>query len=197
MSRFACLIAGFAVLASGSFAAADVVVPGRRTAGRVVLPVTVRRGAIRGENGNVQAKVIIPRYLLDGALDTYREVSPKPTTKDVDAGQATEAPATSNGLAPPSAPAPVPPPTSGAQATPPLGTIIAGIAMSLAAVSLVFVVRGNRTAKTLTLALLAGGLVLSAFAVGRADLVPARRQSNSEIVIQLVDDANEVSLLLR
>ena len=75
MSRLACLIAGAVVVLGGSFATADVVVPGRRTAGRVSLPVVVRRGAIRGENNNVQAKVIIPRYLLDGALDTYREMN--------------------------------------------------------------------------------------------------------------------------
>jgi hypothetical protein len=42
----------------------------------------------------------------------------------------------------------------------------------------------------------AGGIVLGAYAVGRADVVPGRRQNSPEIVVQLVDDANEVTLLL-
>lgn len=199
MSRIACLLAGIAAIWGGSFATADVVVPGRRTAGRVVLPVTIRRGAIRNESGNVQAKVIIPRYLLDGALDSYREVSPKPAAKDFEAPPAKDAPAD-----PAAAPAPElkkhaagpAPPRAGAGVTSPYGTIVAGLAMSLAAVSLVFVIRGNKTGRTVTLALVAGGLVLGAFAVGRADVAPGRRQASPDIVIQLVDDANEVTLLL-
>ena len=49
---------------------------------------------------------------------------------------------------------------------------------------------------TTALVLVAGGVILGAYAVGRADVVPGRRQNGPEIVVQLVDDANEVTLLL-
>ena len=68
--------------------------------------------------------------------------------------------------------------------------------MSLAAVSAVFVFHGNRAAKTAGLVIIAGVVVLGAYAVGRADVAPGRRQNGPEIVIHLVDDANEVTLLL-
>jgi hypothetical protein len=72
--------------------------------------------------------------------------------------------------------------------------------MSLAAVSLVFVVRGNRGTKTTALAVLAGALVLSAFSAASADLIPGRPNgpvpAPAEIVIELVDDGDAVTLQL-
>jgi hypothetical protein len=172
---------------------ADVVPPGRTNSGRVVLPVVIRRG-IRGENGNVQAKVVIPRYLLDGALESYRGAKVKPTAKD-EVGEAPAEKAPAPGEAPAAGGTPLPaPPKAGASATPPWGRIIAGIAMSLAAVSAVFVMRGRGT-KTAAAVLVAGSVVLGTYAVGWADVAVPRR--GPEIVIQLVDDANEVTLLLR
>jgi hypothetical protein len=202
MSRWVGLGAAALAVLLSAIVSADVALPGRTSSGRVVMPVVIRRGAIRGENGNVQAKVIIPRYLLDGALETYRSAKIKPTAKDAAEAPASEAapapPAAAPPAieAPPAAPAPVAPPKAGARAIPPWGTIIAGVAMSLAAVSAVFVVRDNRGAKTAALVLIAGGVVLGAYAVGRADVPPGRRQNSPEIVVQLVDDANEVTLLL-
>ena len=203
MSRWICLLGLFIAVTFSSIVWADVVPPGRRTNGRVVLPVTIRRGAIRGENNNVQAKIVIPRYLLDGALDSYRDAKVKPSAKDEVPPLDKETPA--NPGSPPAgaaAPAAAPPaapaasPKSEARATPPWGTIVAGLAMSLAAVSAVFVVRGNRSAKTAALVLIACGVVLGAYAVGRADVAPVRR-NGPEIVIQLVDDANEVTLFVK
>lgn len=206
MSRSVVLSAILFALAFSSLVYADVVPPGRRTSGRVSVPVIIRRGAIRGEANNVQAKIVIPRYLLDGALDSYRDAKVKPSAKDEVPPLDKEAPANpveprSGGAAPAGAtpaPAPSAPPKSEARATPPWGTVVAGLAMSLAAVSVVFVVRGNRAAKTTALVLLGSGVVLGAYAIGRADIpAPGRRQNNPEIVIQLVDDANEVTLLLK
>jgi hypothetical protein len=153
---------------------------------RVVAPLTIKRGEIRGEGRAVQAKITIPKKLVHAG-------GPPP------AGAApAAAPA-------PRAPAPAPnAPNAREQAGIPYGTVIAGLAMSMAAVSLVFVVRGNRGTKTTALAVLAGALMLGAFSAANADLLPGRPRGPvppggppaEEIVIELVDDGDAVTLQL-
>jgi hypothetical protein len=83
-----------------------------------------------------------------------------------------------------------------------MGTVIAGLALSLAAVSAVFVFRGNRGTKTAALALLAGALVLGGWSIAQADLAvppagPRRPVEEPKIVvIELAEDGDSVTLLL-
>ena len=56
-----------------------------------------------------------------------------------------------------------------------MGTLIAGIALSLAAVSLVFVVRGKRTTRTIAATILGGAVLLGAYAA-QADVPPDPRR---------------------
>jgi hypothetical protein len=99
-----------------------------------------------------------------------------------------------HGAAPPragSAPAPAVERQSSLQS---LRTVIAGIAMSLAAVSVVFIVRGNRNGRTVALAMLVGAMVLGAYGVASADIPD--RPERPQIVIELVDGGDSVTLLL-
>jgi hypothetical protein len=141
---------------------------------RVVAPLTIKRGEIRGEGRAVQAKITIPKKLVHAGPPAA-------------------------GAAPP-VPAPAAAPRAREQAGIPYGTIIAGLAMSAAAVSLVFVVRGSRTTKTTALAVLAGALILGAFSAAQADLIPGRPNGPvpppAEIVIELVEDGEAVTLQL-
>lgn len=136
---------------------------------RIVAPVVVKRGALREER-NVQAKIQIPRHL-------------------VGAGGFGAA-------APTGAAAPAPEDQGGGPA---IITIIAGLAMSLAAVSFVFVLRGNRKAKAVALAATASAMLLGAWSLARADIpVPERpqRPAGPQIVIELLDEGDSVTLLL-
>jgi hypothetical protein len=62
----------------------------------------------------------------------------------------------------------------------------------------VFVVRGNRNGRTAAMAVLVGAIVLGAYGVATGDLiVPGRgRPAQPEIVIELVDEGDEVTLFL-
>src|SRR5205085_4832067 len=167
MKACSCFTAALLVLALSTAAIADIPNPNRRqqnqnpvNENRAVAPVVVKHGPIRGEGRSVQAKIIIPRALLPG-----------------DAGQAVGAPAPTAPA--PAAPAPrfelIPPKPQTGSNTPPLGTAIAGIAMSLAAVSLVFVVRGNRVTKAAALIVLSGGLVATGWGIAHADIAGQKR----------------------
>ncbi len=76
-----------------------------------------------------------------------------------------------------------------------MGTWIAGIALSLAAVSLVFVVRGKRMTRTVAAAILGGAVVLGAYAA-QANVGPSPRQMGPQIVIELAEEGDSVTLLL-
>jgi len=76
-----------------------------------------------------------------------------------------------------------------------MGTWIAGIALSLAAVSLVFIVRGKRTTRTVAAAVLGGAVVLGAYAA-QANVGPSPRQLGPQIVIELAEEGDSVTLLL-
>jgi hypothetical protein len=140
---------------------------------RLSVPVTIKTEAIKGEGKNIKAKIIIPRQFV-------------------------HAPGGAGGAAPPTTGAA---PRSGDRGSLPMGTIIAGLALSLAAVSAVFVFRGNRSTKTAALAVLAGAVVLGGLGVAQADLaVPGgngpRREPKPEIIIELADDGDSVTLIL-
>jgi hypothetical protein len=146
---------------------------------RVVAPVTVRHGALRGEARDVQAKIVIPKHLVEGERVRAAPAAP--------ASAAPEAPAT--------APRATSPRKEARSA--PLGTVIAGLALSLAAVSLVFAARGSRTAKTATVTAFATVLGIGAVSALYADVVPpGKKQAETTIVIELVDDGQSVTLLL-
>lgn len=138
---------------------------------RVVAPVKIERGEIGGEGRSVQARIIIPRSLVHG-------------------GDAAGAPA----AAPRAGSAPPPPARD--QASIPAGTIIAGLAMSLAAASLVFVVRSGRAGKMAAVAVLVGAVVLGIFGAAQADLIPGRPVGppRQDIVIELADEGDSVIL---
>lgn len=98
--------------------------------------------------------------------------------------------------------APAPAPNARGEAGPPMGTIIAGIALSLAAVSLVFVVRGSRGTKLAAAAVLVGAATLGAWSAAQADLIPGRPNGpaaarGAKIVIEVVDDGELVTLQLQ
>ena len=96
---------------------------------RLVVPVVVRHGNWR-EGRDVQAKIVIPKQVIEG--EKYREAPGAP---------ATNAPATEPSAAPPTES-----PKKGARWPNP-GTVIAGLALSLAGVSLIFLKRGGRGTK--------------------------------------------------
>ena len=70
------------------------------------------------------------------------------------------------------------------------------LAMSLAAASLVFVVRSGRTGKTAAVAVLVGAVVLGIFGAAQADLIPGRLDGppRQDIVIELADEGDTVIL---
>jgi hypothetical protein len=141
---------------------------------RVKAPVIIKSEALAGEEKSVKAKIVIPKALLH-TLGARGTARPAAGAR----------------------------PESREQGSLPIGTVIAGLALSLAAVSAVFVFRGNRTTKTAALAMLAGAVVLGALGVAEADLaVPgsaeARRKAPppQDIVIELSDDVETVTLIL-
>ena len=135
------------LLAWNAPAPADIPAPARKQENRIVAPVVIRHGPIRGEGRSIQAKIIVPRSLLSGGDADARPIIPPLPGRDEEAR--------SN--------------------TPPYGTVVAGLAMSLAAVSLVFVVRSNRIAKTAALTVLSGALLVAGYGIARADLAPHGR----------------------
>ncbi len=192
MNGTCCALAALFLLACSAPAPADIPVPVRRQESRVVAPVVIRHGAIRGEGRSVQAKIVVPRSLLAGG-DGGDHIRPKRS------GTGTFIP---------------PPPSPNEEARshlPPYGTVVAGLAMSLAAVSLVFVVRGNRIAKTAALVVLSGALVVAGYGIAEADIAPgprpnrplpapapapALRADGGEIIIELTDNGDTVTLQL-
>jgi hypothetical protein len=176
MNGLAFLAAGSLILAWNPMVPADIPAPPKKDESRIVAAVTIKHGAIKGEGRGVQAKIIIPKSLVHAGGK---------------AGGAPPAAAPRTGNAP----------AADRQSNlPPLGTVIAGLAISLAAVSVVFIVRGNRSTKTAALAVLAGAMVLGAFGVANADLIaPGRGPAPpplGEIVIELADGGDTVTLLL-
>jgi hypothetical protein len=175
MNGLAYVTSAALILGWNPIAPANVAPPPKK-ADRVVAPLTIQRGAIRGEGRAVQAKIIIPKSLVHAGRP----------------GAAAPAP----GAAAP----PPPAPAREEAAILPFGSVIAGLALSLAAVSLVFVVRGNRGTRTTALAILAGALMLGAFSAAQADLIPGRPNgpvpAPAEVVIELVDDGDSVTLQL-
>ena len=167
------LITSAAVLLAWNPIALPNVAPPPKKNQRVVAPVRVERGEIAGEGRSVQARIIIPRSLVHG-------------------GDAAGAPP----AAAPTRSGSAPPPSARDQANIPVGTIIAGLAMSLAAASLVFVVRSGRTGKTAALAVLVGAAVLGIFGAAQADLIPGRPVGppRQDIVIELTDEGDTVVL---
>lgn len=175
--------AGLVVVISlflASAAQADIrVEPPKREPVRINSKVTIKHGAIKGVDRSVVAKLIVPASLVHPAE-------------------------------------PVPPPRPGAAPTrnaPAAGdrgalpvnyrTWIAGIAMSLAAVSLVFVVRGRSTTRTVAATILGGAVLLTAYSAVQANAPPPVRAPESvrpvaapQIVIELVDEGDSVTLLL-
>jgi hypothetical protein len=120
-----------------------------QTAARVQSPVVVSRKALEMEKDGVVAKIVIPLELIQKEL------------KRVEAEENGEVPAEK----------PVQQPARKQQSyNSPGRTMIAGIAMSLAAVSLVFVVRRKSSVSRTGLMLVAGLIVATASAVALADI---------------------------
>ena len=138
---------------------------------RVKAPVIIKTEELKGEEKSVKAKVIIPLALVHAAGV--------------------------RGAAPPAAGAR---PEAREQGSLPMGTLIAGLALSLAAVSAVFVFRGNRSTKTAALAVLAGAVMLGALGIAQADIAapnePTNRPLAQDIVIELSGDVETVTLIL-
>ncbi|MDX1947571.1 MAG: hypothetical protein SFU86_19385 [Pirellulaceae bacterium] len=169
---------------------ADIAPSPRRENARVTAGVEIRYGAIRGERTNVKAKIVIPAYLVAG---DGRGV-PKVESKEGGApkeGAPRKEEAPKEGASPPRAA-----PEGRQSSLPPLGTTVAGIALSLAAVSVVFLVRGNKTAKTTAVIALVSAGLLGGWSLAQADLVVPGQRGEPVIVIELSDDAETVSLLI-
>lgn len=148
---------------------------------RALVPLDLQPGALRGEGQNVQAKIIIPRSLLPAGN-----------------GAAAGAPKL------PALPAPAASRETRSH-TPPMGTIIAGIAMSLAAVSFVFILRGSRVKKTAALFVLGGALTVMAVGIAQGDIPGGNRANRppkpipepvTQIVIEVTDIGDTVTLQL-
>jgi hypothetical protein len=146
---------------------------------RVTALVVIKTEVLKGEDRTVKAKIIIPKKFVQAG----REGADRPAAAPAAGGAAA--------------------PRANEQGSLPMGTIIAGLALSLAAVSAVFVFRGNRSTKTVALAVLAGAVVLGVIGVAQADLAPpgggvfpGRPAPPTEIVIELADDGDTVTLLL-
>ncbi len=144
---------------------------------RATAPVVLKTEVLKGEEKAVRAKIVIPKKFVHG-----------------DAGRA---------IIPPAGAAPlrgeIVPDSGEGLAGMPMVTVIAGLALSMAAVSAVFVFRGNRSTKTAALAVLAGAGVLGAFGVANADLIVPGRERPREpvlIVIELTEEGDSVTLTL-
>ncbi len=148
----------------------------------ITAPVVIKTQVLEGVDKDVRAKIIIPRKLVHaGGAEVARPAAASP------AGNAA-------------------PRSEDRGSLTPLGTVIAGLALSLAAVSAVFVFRGNRNSKTVALAVLAGAVVLGALGVAQADIIvpgdsrrppqPKPALPSQQIVIELSDDGETVTLLI-
>jgi hypothetical protein len=157
-----------------SAAWADIPPPRRQENERIVSEVAVKFRALRGERPNVQAKIIIPSYLVGGGRDVGK-IAP---SEEAPAPKAAPKPEKQSSLGSPS-------------------TIIAGIAMSLAAASIVFLVRGSRTTKTAALVALAAAGALGGYSVAWADVAQPGSRGEPVIVIELSDEADIVTLLMK
>ncbi|MDX1946431.1 MAG: hypothetical protein SFU86_13605 [Pirellulaceae bacterium] len=106
------------------------------------------------------------------------------------------------------------PPIETQSGGPPLGTLIAAVCLSLAAVSLLFVVRGSRSARVAGAAVLLLAMGLCAWSTTWANVPPPRPEPNlpppsvaplpsirlerqPKIVIEFTDEGGEVVLELR
>lgn len=149
---------------------------------RLVAPVVIKYG-LRGEDRSVKAKIQIPASLVHGGGGGFGA-----------APAAGGAQPTGNA---PNAPAPKAAPAPEKQSNiPPLESIIAGIALSLAAVSVVLLVRGNRATKAAAVASLVGAALLGGWSAAQADIPVAPRKPESQIVIELVEEGETVTLIL-
>jgi hypothetical protein len=157
------------------FANAPAPPPRREEATRLVAPLVIKRGALRGEERTVQAKIQIPAALVHGA--------------------AAGAPGAA-GAAPPTGNVPRAPAPEKQSGGPALGTIMAGIALSLAAVSAVFLVRGKRVTRAAAAVSLVGAALLCAWSAAQADIRVEPPPPETQIVIELVPDGESVTLLL-
>ena len=170
-------VAMLAVVLSVSLAAAaraDIRVPPKKEPVRITSKVTIKHGAIKGADRSVVAKMVMPASLVHA-----------------EAARAGAAP-TRN------APAPRSEEQGAIRGS--TGTWVAGIALSLAAVSLVFVVRGKRTTRTFAATILGGSVLLGAYGAvyANAPAPPLRpdRAPAPQIVIELVEEGDSVTLLL-
>src|SRR5678816_88757 len=68
------------VLAWSAVTAADVAPPPKKQNTRVVVPVTIKHGAIRGEDRTVQAKIIIPQFWVQNGGSLFRSPAESPAT---------------------------------------------------------------------------------------------------------------------
>jgi hypothetical protein len=181
--------AGLGVVVSvfmASAARADIrVEPPPREPVRISSKVTIKHGAIKGVDRSVVAKLIVPASLVHPA-----EPVPPPRPGAAPTRNAPNAPAREGqGAAPVN-----------------YRTWIAGIALSLAAVSLVFVLRGRSTTRTVAATVMGGAVLLGAYSAVQAN-APAppirpekpaavRPATAPQIVIELVDEGDSVTLLL-
>jgi hypothetical protein len=186
MNSLKLLVSAALALVWCSEAWADIPPPPRRQQNeRVTHEVSVRRG-LGAEARNVQAKIIIPRWLVGADGRGVPEVAPKPGEK----------PEGTPAAKPREAPKVEAVPEKKAS-LPKLGTVIAGLAMSLAAVSVVFLIRGKQAGKTVAVVALVAAGALGGWSVAQADVVKPGARGEPIIVIELSDDAEIVTLLLR
>ena len=154
------LLCALAFLSLSSAAAQADVRPPPAESEFIHAPLVIKRGALRGAERNVQAKIVIPKHLVQSGGfggNGPEEMGALPSNH---------------------------------------GTWIAGIALSLAAVSVVFVIRGNRATKTIAAGVLAGAIALGSYSAVLAD-IPTPRSAGPEIVIELVEDGESVTLFLK
>lgn len=140
--------------------------------GRVETKVVVSSQPMEESKEGVTAKIIIPLELIREELQR------------IDAKDKREAPGAKE------LPVQQPRPSLKKQGATPLRTIIAGFAMSLAAVSLVFVVRNKSTVARKGAMLLAGLIVVSGTVVALADLAPPRRKPADLPPIPVVENSD-------
>jgi hypothetical protein len=151
---------------------------------QVTAPVVIKTEDLVGEGPAVRAKIVIPRKLLRAGISG----GVAPTGAAPTAAPASEQPQGA-----------ISPDTDAELAGWPIGSVVAGLALSMAAVSAVFVFRGKRNAKTAALTVLASAVVVGAIGVAQADLlVPGRERPRDrpQIVIELTDDGESVTLIL-
>ena len=135
-------------------------------------PVKIVRRGLDLDDKSIKARLIIPKNLLP--------------TEEVGAGPAAP-------LAPPKA--------KGKQShLPPAGTVIAGLAMSLALGSAVYLIRTDKGAKTTAVVTLAAALILGVYSITSADVTtpdrPRRVAEGSNVSIVLLESGDEITLII-